>query len=135
MTRGVTMPAVLPNRLKMLPDRPVASRGAASDITAQPSEATPLPKKATAIKDKTKIRESVKLHARMAQEITRPSRIGIFRALESGRPLRSRRSDSTPPRTPPAKPARAGSAAAKPASVIDRPRALIRYTGNQVAKK
>ncbi len=44
---GVKMPAALPNRLKMLPERPVASRGAASLITAQPSAATPLPKKAT----------------------------------------------------------------------------------------
>lgn len=53
MTTGVTMPAALPNMLKMLPARPTTSRGAVSATTAQPSEPTPLPKNASAIRPTT----------------------------------------------------------------------------------
>ena len=52
MAMGVKMPAALPNRLNTLPANPVASRGAASLITAQPSAATPLPKKAADMGDR-----------------------------------------------------------------------------------
>ena len=46
MTIGVTMPARLAQVLNSPAVRPVASRGATSAITAQPSDPTPLPKKA-----------------------------------------------------------------------------------------
>ena len=63
---------------------------------------------------------------RMAQEITKPTTIGILRESDSDRFLRSSMSDRMPPNTPPTKPAIAGAAAAKPAWVMDRPRALTR---------
>ena len=50
ITIGVVMPAVLPNMLKSPPLKPAICFGDVSDTTAQPSDPTPLPKNARAIR-------------------------------------------------------------------------------------
>ena len=49
MTIGVTIPAMLPNMLKMEPDKPMASFGDVSATTAHPRAPMPLPKNASDI--------------------------------------------------------------------------------------
>src|SRR6516162_1842607 len=109
MISGVAIPDRLEMKLNVPPVSPIRDLGATWEISDQPIEAMPLPKKASAMKAITSSGDSTKLAPMIHDERSRPKMIGVLRAVPSERPLRKMRSDRNPEICVPKKAAMKGS--------------------------
>src|ERR1700748_1359617 len=109
MISGVEMPDRLEMKLKVPPVSPIRFLGETEEISDQPMEAMPLPKKATHMKAITISGASTKLAPMMQLDKSRPKMMGDLRAVPRVKPRRRRRSDRKPASCTPRKAAIKGS--------------------------
>src|ERR1700761_8320394 len=109
MISGVAMPDRLEMKLKVPPVSPISGLGAIWEISDQPMDAMPLPKKARHMKAITYSGRSTKFAPMMLEDKSRPKMMGVLRAAPNVRPLRKIRSDRKPESWVPMKAAMKGS--------------------------